>query len=321
MPFSIHTIKGYGIMSTPIVEEKTPKGYIFKINIAKKQYVAFNPKGEIIYSDDNKTKPFHIMKIIVFIGLESESLARTHPYQLLKIQNNSLIIPYNAAEGKRQYLFLPLDTLLDMIPCITEYFYDTASFVSYVKKGNAPDYIIVNNTISDNDIKFISSLSPSSHMEIVNTTSDITIDDTKRATDQLNNVDINLLSQNPVFLARIHLRNLDLVRVKQIMLDMDITEQDAQYIIAFLTTMIKNSDKEELHKHIEKLEELKRSYEFYLYLITNNDGKIQELIAQANKNDLVTFNTLIQKAKLLLPTREAGLRFVDYENLIWEKQQ
>jgi hypothetical protein len=308
-------------MSTPIVEEKTPKGYTFKINTAKKQYVAFNPKGEIIYSDDNKTKPFHIMKIIVFIGFALDSSNRNHPYQLLKIQNNSLIIPYNADEGKRQYLFLPYDTLLDMVPCITEYFSDTASFVSFVKKGNVPDYIIINNTMSDNDIKLISSMSSSSHMEIVNTISGATIDDTKRATDQLNNVDINLLSQNPVFLARIHLRNLDLVRVKQIMLDMDLTESDAQYIIAFLSTMIKNSDKEELHKHVEKLKELQRSYEFYLYLITHNDEKIHELIAQANKNDLVTFHTLIQKAKLLFPTKEASLRFVDYENLIWEKQQ
>ncbi|MGQ9843452.1 MAG: hypothetical protein ACUVRK_07780 [Spirochaetota bacterium] len=308
-------------MSTPIVEEKTPKGYIFKINIAKKQYVAFNPKGEIIYSDDNKTKPFHVMKIIVFIGLESNSSNRNHPYQLLKIQNNSLIIPYNASKDKRQYLFLPSNILLDMVPCITKYFYDTASFVSYIKKGNIPDYIIVNNSISDNDIKFISSLSPSSHIKIVNTISDVTIDDTKRATDQLNNVDINLLSQNPVFLARIHLRNLDFVRVKQIILDMDISESDAQYIIAFLSTMIKNSNKEELHKHLEKLKELQITYEFYLYLITHSDEKIQELIAQANKNDLVTFHTLIQKAKLRFPTKEASLRFVDYENLIWEKQQ
>lgn len=308
-------------MSTPIVEEKTPKGYIFKINIAKKQYVAFNPKGEIIYSDDNKTKPFHVMKIIVFIGFELASSNRKHPYQLLKIQNNSLIIPYGAGEGKRQYLFLPSNTLVDMVPCITEYFDDTALFVSFVKKGNIPDYIIVNDSISDNDIKFISSLSPSSHIKIVNKISDVTIDDTKRATDQLNNADINLLSQNPVFLARIHLRNLDLVRVKQIILDMDITESDTQYIIAFLSTMIKNSNKEELHKHLEKLKELQRTYEFYLYLITHNDEKIQKLIAQANKNDLVTFHTLIQKAKLLFATKEASLRFVDYENLIWEKQQ
>lgn len=308
-------------MSTPIVEEKTPKGYTLKINIAKKQYIAFNPKGEIIYSDDNKTKPFHTMKTIVFIGLESNTLTKNHPYQLLKIQNNALIISYNAGEGKRQYLFFPSDTLLDMVPCITEFFNDTASFVSYVKKGNVPDYIIVNSTFSNNDITFISSISPSSRLEIVNATSAVTIDDTKRAIDQMNNVDINLLSQNPVFLARIHLRNLDLVRVKQIILDMDITESDAQYIIAFLSTMIKNSDKEELQKYVEKLKELKKTYEFYFHLITHNDEKIQEFITQASKNDLITFQTLIQKAKLLFPTKETSLRFVEYENLIWEKQQ
>lgn len=308
-------------MSTPIVEEKTPKGYTLKINIAKKQYIAFNPKGEIIYSDDNKTKPFHIMKTIVFIGLGSGTSTRNHPYQLLKIQNNALTISYNAGDGKRHYLFFPSDTLLDMVPCIMEFFDDTASFVSYVKKGNVPDYIIVNSTFSSNDITFISSISPSSHLEIVTTTSAVTIDDSKRATDQMNNVDINLLSQNPVFLARIHLRNLDLVRVKQIILDMDITESDAQYIIAFLSTMIKNSDKEELQKHVEKLKELKKTYEFYFHLITHNDEKIQEFITQASKNDLITFQTLIQKAKLLFPTKEASLRFVEYENLIWEKQQ
>ncbi|MEJ5362270.1 MAG: hypothetical protein WHV26_09435 [Spirochaetota bacterium] len=308
-------------MSIPIVEEKTPKGYTLKINIAKKQYIAFNPKGEIIYSDDNKTKPFHIMKTIVFIGLKSDAKTRNHPYQLLKIQNNNVIVPYDAGDTKRQYLFLPFDTLLDTVPCITEFFDDIASFVSFVKKSNPPDYIIVNSTFSNNDITFISSLSSSSHIEKVNTTSAVTIDDTKRATDQMNNVDINLLSQNPVFLARIHLRNLDLVRVKQIILDMDITESDAQYIIAFLSTMIKNSDKEELKKHVEKLKELKRTYEFYFYLITHNDEKIQEFITQASKNDLVTFQTLIQKAKLLFPTKEESLRFVEYENLIWEKHQ
>ncbi|MCX8123609.1 MAG: hypothetical protein N3F66_05525 [Spirochaetes bacterium] len=308
-------------MSTPIIEEKTPKGYIFKINIAKKQFVVFNPKGEIIYSDENKAKPFHPMKTVVFIGFESYSSIRKPAYELFKIQNNSMIIPYTSDEGKKKYLFIHTNTSLDMLPCITEFFSDTASFVSFVKKGTLPDYIIVNSTLNQTDIQFISSLAPSSYLEIVNKAPDTTIDDSKRAVDQLTNVDINLLSQNPVFLARIHLRNLDLVRVKQIMLDMDITESDTQYIIAFLSTMIQHSDKEELRKHVEKLKELKRAYEFYLYLITHNDQKIKEFIDKATKNDLVTFQTLVKKAKLLFPTKEAELQFVEYENAIWEKRQ
>ena len=305
-------------MSSPIIEEKTPKGYVFKINTVKRQYVLFNQKGEIIYSDENKTKPFHSMKTIVFIGVYPGDAAIKQPYQLFKIQNASIIIPYMFENNTRHYIFIPCDSYLDVIPCMVEYANDIASFISFVKKGITPDFIIINSELSHDDNAMIQSLCPSSHVEIAGKSVEPPNNDSKRAADA-GNIDINLLSNNPVFLARVHLRNLDLPRVKQILLDMDLSESDAQYIIAFLNTMLQHSQKEELHKHLEKLNELKRAYEFYFYCIAHDDQNVKQLIEKADKKDLVTFQTLIQKVKLLFPTKEENLRFVDFENYIWEK--
>ena len=305
-------------MSSPIIEEKTPKGYVFKINTVKRQYVLFNQKGELIYSDENKTKPFHSMKTIVFIGVHPGDVAIKQPYQLFKIQNASIIIPYMLENNTRHYIFIPSDSYLDLIPCMVEYANDIASFISFVKKGIMPDFIIINSELSNDDSAMIQSLCPSSHVEIAGQSVEPPNNDSKRAVDA-GNIDINLLSNNPVFLARVHLRNLDLPRVKQILLDMDLSESDAQYIIAFLNTMLQHSQKEELHKHLEKLNELKHAYEFYYYCIAHDDHNVKQLIEKADKKDLVTFQTLIQKVKLLFPTKEENLRFVDFENYIWEK--
>ncbi|HPD06174.1 MAG TPA: hypothetical protein PLJ75_13000, partial [Spirochaetota bacterium] len=267
---------------------------------------------------ENKTKPFHSMKTIVFIGVHPGDVAIKQPYQLFKIQNASIIIPYMLENNTRHYIFIPSDSYLDLIPCMVEYANDIASFISFVKKGIMPDFIIINSELSNDDSAMIQSLCPSSHVEIAGQSVEPPNNDSKRAVDA-GNIDINLLSNNPVFLARVHLRNLDLPRVKQILLDMDLSESDAQYIIAFLNTMLQHSQKEELHKHLEKLNELKHAYEFYYYCIAHDDHNVKQLIEKADKKDLVTFQTLIQKVKLLFPTKEENLRFVDFENYIWEK--
>lgn len=308
-------------MTDSVIEEKTPKGYVFKINIQKRQFIAFTPKGEMVYSDENKTKPFHSMKIAAFLGFEVNNPTKKQSYQLFKVHNQSMVVPYSNTHTKREYLFIPTDSPFDMLPCAIEYFDNLSSLISFAKRGSAPHFIIINTIVSDLDIKLITSLCQSSSIHFTNKTLKNAVDDTKRAVDQMSSIDINLLSNNPVFLARVHLRNLDFSRVKQLLLDMDITHSDATFIRAFLSIMVDRADKQELAKHLAVLMELKKAFDFYVHLLALDEDEVKKLIDRAAKSDLVTYYTLVQKAKLLLPAKEESLRLVEYENYIWEKQQ
>ncbi|PJZ86799.1 hypothetical protein CH368_20140, partial [Leptospira levettii] len=67
--------------------------------------------------------------------------------------------------------------------------------------------------------------------------------DKVRATDVAKNQNLNTYSENPVFLARIHLRAMELDKVKQLLLDFHLSSDDVMFIRTFLDVMIKNEYK------------------------------------------------------------------------------
>ena len=91
----------------------------------------------------------------------------------------------------------------------------------------------------------------STEKEIVNA-------DKVRATDILaSGSNLNMFSGNPVFLARIHLRNMELDKVRQILFDFKLVKDDVMFIRTFLAVMLKNENKkEELWLNYDKLKTL-----------------------------------------------------------------
>jgi len=316
---------------TDYIEHKTPKGILIKLYPAKREFLAFDRNGSSLYADGHNLRLMHKAPSVFFLG-ERFHVKNTAGEDLsfVKISRGKLVIPYEFQDEKR-YVFIARDEALDVLPVVVKCLRNFNLLANEVKIGRAPDYIIVDTAITRNDIIVIKNLCTAVQVII---TGDKPIDadappqpgegiDTTRATELIKDVNINMLSQNPVFLARVHLRRMDLAKVKQLLLDFDLAEIDAQYILNFVVTMIGKADRDpDLRRERATLELLSNSFRFYLNLLMKDDDAVRRMIqAEVNQNELVSYHTLIAKTKLLFPSSDDQLRLTEIENLIWEAME
>jgi len=319
-----------------VLEEKTPKGYIVKIFLDNDRYLIFDRKGASVFKDGKKSKPFHPVLKVLFLGPHFKVRNNyNQDLSLVKVSKDSLVLPYqDDRESRRKYIFINTDAIIDMVPVKIIHFSNLGQLVKEIKsKEEQPGYIIVDQSISKNDIIVIKNRCPDSVVLLASEAGpygaaedkaedEAAVKKNEKETD-VDDVDLNMLSHNPVFLARVHLRKMHLSRVKQLMLDFDLQAVDIEYIISFLQTMLKNAENsEDVKKYSGKIEELKVSFQFYYYLLQRDDEKIREMIQGLDqKNRLPSYFTLVSKVKLIFPGNEDQLLFTDYENMLWEKSE
>ncbi len=315
------------------IEEKTPKGISIKILKDKWKFLAFDRNGSSIYSDEHEMKVMHKVLLIAFLG----EYFRVHnnynrELSLIRVSRSKLVIPYDR-QGfeKSRYLLMNFEGKLDMVPVRLLGVDTIGNLIRMIDSGQSPDYIVVDKDVTKNDVVVIKNRCPGIDIivaegkkeitEISKISSESTTETgERRATDILKDVNLNIMSQNPVFLARVHLRNMDLSKVNQLLLDFDLKSIDAEYILNFINTMLgKVGFKDELKKAESKLKSLKKSFQFYLYLLEKKDDEIKKMInGMEDKDELASYGTLLAKVKLLFPEQDDQLLITGYENLIWE---
>lgn len=311
------------------IEHKTPKGLLIKLFPAKREFLVFDRSGSSVYADEHKLRLMHRVPSVFFLG-EHFSIKNSTGDEILfvKVSRGKLVVPYGF-NGENRYVFIVRDDALDVLPVAVKCVRNFNILAREVKTGRSPEYIIVDKGITRNDIIVIKNLCNS--VQVVITTdmpaeqleeapaNEESIEST-RATELIKDVNINMLSQNPVFLARVHLRKMDLAKVKQLLLDFDLTEIDANYILNFIQTMLAKAPQvPEIAREKSTLELLASSFRFYLFLLSKNDEEVRRMIkAEHNEQELVSYRTLIVKVKLLFPSSDDQLRMTEYENCIWE---
>ena len=319
-----------------IFEEKTPKGITIKVLVEKSRFLAFDRKGGSIYADDSRTKVLHEIPNIVFIGddFNLPKADRRGDFTLLKVLKEKALIPFSWRNPKKtRYLFIRIGSRLDLIPVKLKRISHIPELVKELESGLKPDYLVVDTGITRGDIMIIKNRYPTANVVLVDETSEtITVDPTgpgdeipvdRRATDIAKEININMMSNNPVFLARLHLRELNFSKVNQLLFDFDLSAGDSEYVLSFLETMItRSAQKEELAKNLGKIESLRNAFLFYLHLLARREDDIKRMVNETKAlTDVASYRTLIAKIKILFPEQADQLLFTDYENLLYERNE
>lgn len=316
------------------VEQTSPRGVTLKVMPQKWTFLAFGKGGSAIFADGAGAKALHRVQLVVFVGYSfGIKNTATHEFSFLKVIKNQIIIPYtNEADGGRNYVFIDTTARFDLMPVRLKALGDIAMLVREIEGGLRPDYIVVDKNITKNDIIIIKNRMAGAHIILAeNNAARTPVNPAEsgatqyadgRASDVLKEVNINMMSNNPVFLARVHLREMDIAKVNQLILDFDLSEIEASYILSFIATMLaKAADDQEIMKNKGKLEILRDSLEFYIALLNREDDAVRALISSLkDDSNLSSYFTFIAKVKLLYPGTEDQLIFTDYENLLWEKK-
>jgi len=303
------------------VEERSPAGYLIKIFFKTWQFLAFTGKGQTIYADSEKKSMLHRVPLIIMVGenfIISKSYVRD--YSLLKIRNGVMVLPYRDARKKEtSYVFIINDLPIDMIPVRIESAKNIAMMVKQTDASVRPDYVIVDDTVTSNDVVIIKNRYRAENIIYIEDSPGSKLAEIAAAEEE-SEINLNMLSQNPVFLARIHLRSMNLSKINQILLDFDLSALDTEYIMNFIGTLLSGEEGQVSPKNKKILEELFNSFLFYHFLLKRDDNKIRETIdSKASLRNITTFRTLIQKAKSIFPGNEDQLLFTEYDNLLLEK--
>lgn len=305
------------------IEEKTPNGYLLKIFFDKWQFLAFDRRGRSIYADSEGRSLLHAVPVVVFVG-KTFDIRRDYErnYHLLKIRGGSIIVPYTDVRDKKtKYFFLNTEKEMDAIPVRMMIVEDVAQMVREIEVSVQPDYVVVDDAVTPNDVIIIKNrfkVNEIIYIELANNfflAERLQIPDTDRV------MNLNMMSANPVFLTRIHLRTMDLAKINQLLLDFEITAPDTEYIMSFLQEALDKADGDpSMQKNIPMLLDLVNSFKFYHSLLEKDETLIKQMIdSTTDVKKLTPFRTLVSKVKAMYPGAEAQKLYTVYENILYDK--
>jgi hypothetical protein len=313
------------------IEEKTPKGFTLKIIVKKSSFLVFDHSGGTVYSDPEGLKVIHRIPIIAFLGMTFAIRNRKiSDFTLFKVSKNKIVIPFFMA-GERDIRYLLLDTAetTDMIPVRILLIPSIMGVVREADPNMRPDLFIVDRGVTSNDIVLVKNRVPGAKVVLADevakmssTARDLPKEGVERAVDEVDNVNLNMMSQNPVFLARVHLRQVDLSKVKQLLLDFDMSVPDAGFIHTFILSMLSKADADDqLRPQKPRLEELADDFQFYVAVMNRNEEEVNVIIEGINDvKKISSYMTLIAKARSILEAQSDALLINEFENRILEKK-
>lgn len=304
------------------VEEKTPAGFVIKIMFNKWQYLAFTKKGTSVYVDKDGSSLVHHVPLIFFVGphfLIKKDYSRE--YYMVKIREGEMILPYYVATTReKRFLLVDTEKDLDAMPVRILHVPDLPTMVKEFDISLRPDFVVIDDSITDNDIIIIKSRYKSER--IIHVANEEVRAPAHEDEEDERIVNLNMMSTNPVFLARIHLRNFDLSKVNQLLLDFELTALDTEYILNFIDQLLENDEDQKIERNRGMLMDLRDAFFFYLNLLQRNDEKIREIIEkQDDLKKLAPFRTLISKVKSIYPNREEQILYTEYENIVMDRRE
>jgi len=315
-------------------EEKSPSGIILKVVPEEWEFLAFNSEGKTIYANENTAQLMHKVLLIIFMG-NNFTIRNNFNLELsfFKIVNNEIVIPFLYNNNTRRYLFIKTNETLDLLPVRLLSSDDILSYIRYNKAKSTllPDYIVVNGTITRDEVISIKQNLSDINIILIDEESNVTNSESDSNSNQgednsnkisvKKNKNINMISNNPVFLAKIHLREMNLSMINQLILDFDISVHEANYILSFIDSMLKRKDDAEINNNLNKLTTLKNTIKFYIHMLQKEENEITTMIKTViDNNELSSYSTIIAKVKGLYPDTDNQLVFTEYENLIYEKK-
>lgn len=305
-------------------EERTPSGRTLKIMYKKGMFLLFNEKGEPVYSDSEGRSMLHKTPMIVFVGTSfSADRDYDREYTLLKISEGRIILPFrDVIEKQRKYLFLDTDLQSDVIPSEIRLVSGYSSMLRDIPTDISIDYLIVDSTLNETEIAVVTSRYKPGKLLRTARISEVeeVVVSTSKEIDYMN---INTMSDNPVFLALMHLKKMSLSNLNQLLLDFDISALDIQYILFFIDDILKNrAGDSDVKKNINMLSDLQNAFSFYLALIQRDEAVVKEKIdMETDLKKLSPYQTLVSKVRSMNPGREDQLLFTEYENMVLEKKE
>ncbi|PJZ70759.1 hypothetical protein CH373_07525 [Leptospira perolatii] len=322
-------------------ERKTPGGFLVKVRLAKMTYVVFSPKGpEVPKGSKNQSIVVPVPKV-AFLGGEFDlSHFRLGELSFVNVRQGKLVIPYQHSHSGNEVrtVFLSSGSECDILPVIVHHHLGIDDFLKSKETGEEVAYLILDEMFPRQDLVSLKIRFPSLNMLIIkrkvaqkiepdsgvpvlkeelekSLREDSSVVDFNkvRATDLIEKGNLNMHSMNPVFLARVHLRKMEIEKVKQLLFDFHLKPEEVVFIRTFLDVMIRNEfNKEELKSWTNKLRILDEGFRLAGLILEMKESEFEaELDKGFSKETSSMVYALLEKEQ-----ERAGEK--EQEIILWE---
>jgi hypothetical protein len=235
-----------------------------------------------------------------------------------------MILPYrDLTDSIKKYKFITIEKEIEMFPGQIFHFSDIATMVREFDIPEYPEYAIIDDALSSNDIIIIQNRFKVSSIINADINNNLSLLGFQQKMEKKRTINLNMMSQNPVFLTAIHLRSMNISLINQLLLDFDITIIEIEFIIYIIKKHLAELNKtDDGNKYIPRLEQLIGSFSFYHNLLNRDGDKSREIIdTQSDLRELAPMRTLISKAKSIYPNREEQVFFNDIDEYLLAHQE
>ena len=312
-------------------ERRTPAGYLVKVRLDKMTYVVFTPRGPEVPKGAKSNSIVVTVPRVVFIGDDFMlSHLQLGELNFLNVKTGKLVIPYQHG-GSREIktIFLNSGSECDVLPVIIYHINSIKEVAKISDQGIEFHHIVADESLQKNEMVSLKIRYPTVNILILKKKMTVAQDPKSilpagqstekvmekeaagvamRATNNL-----NTHSDNPVFLARIHLRNMELDKVKQLLFDFELTADDVMFIRTFLDVMIRNvNNKEELAANNEKIRILDEIFRLSEMIIKRNETDFEiELDKGLSKEVAYMIYAILEK-------NQENAENIEDEIMFWE---
>ena len=288
------------------IEMKTPAGFLVKVKAEKESCIVFNQDNEpevVGEGGQSENSMDQAVPGVLFIGKLFRMVLGTQGYVLARNQGYKLKIPYRLDPGAElRHLSLTCHSSSDQFPIKLRHAESVKTFISQESVGEVFRYMVLDSGVTRIDLVNLRSRYPDAQIVVIKGNKSYTPrqtetkatrvnDDQVRASDLVKNDQAGEMSKNPVFLARLYLRNLELEKVKGLFLRFQMTNEEIQFVRTFLDIMIRNEhNKEELTSSRAELEKLNEVYRLGAMIAADNkigfDGELDKGVEKAIARDI-----------------------------------
>ncbi len=283
------------------VELTTPAGLVIKVKSGKYSCIVFREnRPEIPKSEERSME--QLVPSILFIGAQFEMAIPVGQFVLVGNRNFRLQVPYRRLPNRTvRHLTLSTTSASDQFPVLVQHYDSARAFHS--KDGGTYRFIVADDEVPRVDLVALKVKNHDAQILILHPEEKVAaktaeVDISKiRARDLVASGAVAEEGGNPVFLARVHLRNLDLDRVKELVIAHTMTEQENTFIRTFLQLMIKNEQaKPDLVLVKPQLQQLDELYRLIAQADASDrsifDGELDTGVNKEISGDLVRYMQL-----------------------------
>ncbi len=280
-------------------ELRTPGGRIVKVRPDRLTAVVFGAdnRPEVVQTHGRETMEQPVPAVL-FVGPEFGPALAADTFHLVENRSGRLRIPYHGPGGQVQHVGIACPSSSDAFPVYVRHCRQVRDFISSDDSRVAFRYMVVSSDLPRMDTVALRVRYPDAQILVVRAPAGGgeagRVDASRvRASDLAQTEQGRALSGNPVFRARIHLRLLELDRVRDLIGADAITAEEVDFIRTFLDLMVRNEqNRTELAAAKADLVDLTSLYRGAALVLRRDRAGLEALRSELAKDDALRLATL-----------------------------